>query len=72
MGSFYRSVSTLLSLIVALGENSLLPLLAAAALTEQSDAAFAGYLFLMCLYRVLEQRKLTVLIKVGNIELLRV
>ena len=58
--------------VLALYENSLLPLLATTALREQSEAAFAGYLFLMHLYRVLEQRKVTVLIKAGNIELLRV
>ena len=57
---------------LALRKNSLLPSLATAALRERSDAAFAGYLFLMYLYRVLEQCKVTVLIKAGNIELLRV
>ena len=50
--------------------NNLLPSLAESALREQSEAAFTGYLFLMCVYRVLKQCKLTVLIKAGNIELL--
>ena len=57
---------------LALRKNSLLPLLGTEALRERSETAFAGYLFLMRVYRVLEQRKLTVLIKAGNIELLRI
>ena len=59
---------------LALHENSLLPLLAAAALImrEQSEAAFAGYLFLMRVYRVIEQHKVTALIKAGNFKSLRV
>ena len=55
-----------------LRKNSLLPSLAAAALGERSEMAFAGYLFQMRVHRVLKQRKFTVLIKAGNIELLRV
>ena len=50
--------------------NNLLPSLAAPVLREQSEAVFTGYLFLMRVYRVLKQRKLTVLIKAGNIGLL--
>ena len=65
-------IRKLFSDVLALYENSLLPLLATAALREQSEAAFVGYLFLMHVYRVIEQRKVTVLIKAGNFRLLRV
>ena len=65
-------IRKLFSDVLALYENSLLPLLATAALREQSEVAFAGYLILMYVYRVIEQCKVTVLIKFGNFKLLRV
>ena len=67
-------IQKLFSDVLALYENSLLPLLAPVALImrEQTEVAFAGYLFLMPLYRVIQHRKVTVLIKAGNFKLLRV
>ena len=65
-------IQKLFSDVLALYKNSLLPLLTTAALREQSEAAFAGYLFLLHVYRVIGQRKVTVSIKPGNFKLLRV
>ena len=65
-------IRKLFSDVLALYKNSLLPLLATAALREQSEAAFAGYLFLLQVYRVIGQRKVTFLIKAGNFKILRV